>query len=102
MKIFKYPIEITGTQEILLPDGAQILTIQIQNDIPCIWALVNPNLVNTSRIIHIFGTGHDISDTKPDTYRKYIATFQTCRFTTPLVFHVFEFINEPPTNPKHF
>lgn len=84
-KIYKYPLEITDEQVIMLPTGAKILTIQAQNDIPCFWAMVNPTAPNDMAItIRIFGTGYEIKDTD---YLEYIGTFQIYNGT--LVFHVF-------------
>lgn len=42
-KIYKYAIEITDDQDIVMPVGAKILTVQNQNGVPCIWAMVDPN-----------------------------------------------------------
>ena len=42
-KIYKYAIEITDDRDIVMPVGAKILTVQNQNGVPCIWAMVDPN-----------------------------------------------------------
>lgn len=42
-KIYKYRIEVTDDQNIEMPVGAKILTVQTQNGVPCIWAMVDPN-----------------------------------------------------------
>ncbi len=71
-----------------MPIGAKILTVQTQNDIPCLWALVDPQAETEGRNIEIFGTGHPVlSDL--GTAREYIGTFQMHNGT--LVFHVFEY-----------
>lgn len=84
-KIFKYPIEVTDEQIVLLPTGAKILTIQNQGDIPCLWALVNPTAPTDMAItIRIYGTGHDVTDSDS---LEYISTFQMMGGS--LVFHSF-------------
>lgn len=84
-KIFKYPIEVTDEQIVLLPTGAKILTIQNQGEIPCLWALVNPTVPRDMAItIRIYGTGHDVIDSDS---LEYISTFQMMGGS--LVFHSF-------------
>ncbi len=84
-KIFKYPLETTDIQRIEMPQGAEILCIQTQNETPCIWALVEPNSTVTKRTFEIFGTGHYVPD---NLNRTYIGTYQLqCG---QLVFHCYE------------
>jgi len=67
-----------------VPEGAEILTIQTQYNLPCIWALVNPDAKKVPVQIEIFGTGHPI----PEGNRKYIGTYQL--HNGSLVFHAFQ------------
>ncbi len=85
-KIFKYPLEVTDTQFVELPLGAEILTAQIQGDQLCLWAMVNtlPEAVKKNRRIEIIGTGNPV----PTGNLKYISTFQM--MGGGLIFHVFE------------
>lgn len=84
-RIWKYQLEITDDQVISMPTGAEILTVQMQNGKPCLWALVDPNEeTKTYRLIQIYGTGNPI----PDGNRRYISTIQI--FNGDLIFHVFE------------
>jgi len=85
--IWKYQLIVTDRQEIKMPAGAEILTVQTQDGRPCLWALVAPNKTETTRIIETFGTGHEVNyfDT---TVREYIGTYQL--EGGQLVFHVFE------------
>lgn len=85
MNIFKYPLEVTDVQTIQIPQGATILTVQVQYDKPCIWALVDPNEPVESRQIEIYGTGQQLDE---DVRRRYIGTFQLRGGA--LIFHVFE------------
>ena len=40
-RIYKYQLIVTDRQDVQLPEGAEILTIQTQVDTPCLWALVD-------------------------------------------------------------
>ena len=70
-----------------MPKGAEILCVQMQNNIPCIWAKVETENDNELRFIEVFGTGHRIDG---NTERKYIGTFQNP--VGNIVFHVFELL----------
>lgn len=79
--IFKYPFETADEVWIDMPADAEILTIQIQRGVPCVWALVVPGEELETRYFKIYGTGSEIYEGG-----KYIATYQTGSF----VWHVFE------------
>jgi hypothetical protein len=83
-KIWKFQLQTTHSQVLEIPSGSEILTVQVQNGKPCIWALVDDIYSPTKRIIEVFGTGHTIEDGT----RKYIGTYQL--YSGDLVFHVFE------------
>lgn len=85
-KIYKYPLEVTDTQFIELPLGAEILTAQMQGNQLCLWAMVNssPDAIKKNRCIEIIGTGYPV----PTGDLKYISTFQIAG--GGLIFHVFE------------
>jgi hypothetical protein len=86
--IHKYQLNTTDNQSLWLPKGAEILTVQTQNDVPCIWALVDTDQHLEERRFEIFGTAHPIqSDIGTD--RKYIGTYQLNG--GDLVFHLFEY-----------
>lgn len=83
--IYKYPIKVTDEQTLKLPVNAKILTVQTQNDTPCIWALVDTSEAQTENVdIRVYGTGHTINDSDN---LDYIGTFQM--HGGSLVFHVF-------------
>ena len=86
-KIFKYQLETTDVQRIEMPQGAKILTIQMQNRVPCLCALVEPNATVTKRTFEIFGTGHNVPD---NVLREYVGTYQLKN--SQLVFHCFEML----------
>lgn len=84
-RIFKYPIEITDEQKIDMPQGAQILSAQMQNDKLCLWAAVDDNFTSAPIVIRVLGTGHPVPDIEG---LRYIGTAQDQRLG--LVWHVFE------------
>jgi len=86
--IWKFELETTDNQTIEMPVNAEILTVQTQNEIPCIWALVDPTETKEKRFIEVFGTGHDIHYDM-GVSRNYLGTYQL--HGGSLVFHVFEY-----------
>ena len=79
--IYKYPVLI-GEFEHGLPKGAKILSVQLQDEQPYFWALIDPESPREIREFRVFGTGHEIDDE----WHKYHATFQQ----GPFVWHLFE------------
>ena len=82
MEIWKFGIN-AATISIDMPKGAQPLCVQVQRDVPCIWAIVNPSAEMEKVKVEIYGTGH----TMPENPGKYIGTFQVSGGV--YVFHVF-------------
>ena len=87
--IWKFQLETTDYQKISMPKNAQILTVQIQNETPCIWAICNADAEKEDREFEILGTGHPYRD---DIWmgkeHSYIGTYQL--HSGSLVFHLFE------------
>ncbi len=83
--IWKFELKITEEQEISMPMYAEILCVQCQNEVGCLWAMVNPQNEKENRIIIIRGTGHMF---EKDPLKKYIGTFHISKGA--LVWHVFE------------
>lgn len=78
--IWKFPLKITNEQLINVPAGSKLLTVQMQGDVPCLWALVDPNTETSLCTIQTFGTGHPAENAGT-----YLSTYQV----DSLVFHVF-------------
>ncbi len=87
MRIWKWTLTAADRQTLMLPTGAQLLTVQMQHGRPQVWALcddaqdvwkVEP------RTIAIYGTGNPM----PERPGKYLSTFQVD--DGALVFHAFE------------
>lgn len=86
MKIYKYNIPVVDFFELELPIGAKILCVQTQNEMPCIWAMVDPSAAKHPRRFSVIGTGHEIEFTTT----LYIGTFQMMNGS--FVGHLFELL----------
>ena len=84
--IWKYQIPIKDHFELELPQGAEILTIQMQYGEPQLWALVNPTAQLEFRLFRLSGTGHPITYS----YLDYIGTVQQAE--GQLIWHIFEIL----------
>lgn len=84
--IYKYPLTEGQIQVLSLPEDYEILSVQGQDNVPCLWALVNPHLPKVNVQIGIYGTGHNVYAEA----LRHISTFQL--FGGSLVFHAFEII----------
>ena len=84
-KIFKYELKVVDEQDLILPDGFKILSVQNQGERITLWALVDDSAVcpKSHVTFHIFGTGHLILDYIADNY------VSTVQMGNGLVWHVF-------------
>ncbi len=83
--IWKFPIQIKDIQILNLPLGAEILSIQVQDDQPCLWAEVDSSNDTEPRRFEIFGTGNPMQEDM-GIGRKYLASIQM----PPFVWHLYE------------
>ena len=91
MKKQIWKFELTDDKvSVNIPKGAKILTLQVQHETSCIWALVDPLNELEERHFEIYATGEEIHYDM-GIERKYINTFQLQGGM--LVFHVFERLN---------
>ena len=58
--IFKYQLEVTGTQVIKLPKGADPFTAQFQGEQLCVWAAIDTEEELEDREFRIIGTGEPL------------------------------------------
>lgn len=82
--IHKYQFQIADKVIVQMPKGAKVLSVQLQNGVPTIWARVVTDMENESREFRVYGTGHEI-----DTFAiqgTHLATIQH----HGLVWHIFE------------
>ena len=86
MTVYKYQLTIDDKQEILMPEGAKILSFENQHEIPVIWAFIDPVVVKTAREFRMVGTGYLITEDN-------LRFIGTALFRGGvLVFHLFEVI----------
>lgn len=66
--IWKFPLDIQDTQEIPIPKGATILSVIEQNDIPVMYALVDPGAPQMPISVEMRGTGHPVEENLMENY----------------------------------
>ena len=86
MTIWKFNFETIDSFSLDMPILSEILTVQIQNNSPCIWAKVYPENIKIKRYFRVFGTGHTMNELED---LEYIGTYQMMGGN--LVFHLFEY-----------
>lgn len=82
--IWKFRLQVADEQIIEMPSNAVVLTVQIQQGAPCLWAMVDRDAPKAVRKFITHGTGHDVSEAAG----QYIGSYQL--HNGGLVFHVFE------------
>lgn len=82
--IYKYLIAIEDYQQIDMPEEAKIISLQIQNDMPCIWVEVDTSKRQSPRPFFLYGTGQPIGDIS----QIHIGSFQL--LGGKLVYHLYE------------
>lgn len=80
LTIWKYAIPVESEAVVEMPEGAEILTVQLQDGQPAIWARVNGAGKRVPRTFRWRGTGHAANGVGA-----YVGTVQA----GPLVFHLF-------------
>lgn len=83
MKIYKFEVPIQDEFVIDLPIGSSILTFQLQNGIPHLWVLLNPDEERIPFYFKIIGTGEECAINNYES--EYIGTIQR----NGLVWHLF-------------
>ena len=83
--VWKFPLALQGLISVGMPEGAEILHLDMQGRVPTIWALVEPERPDVMRRFQLVGTGAPLaeSDGFPVTH------IGTC-FDGPFVWHLFE------------
>lgn len=82
--IWKFPLKVADYQQIEMPEGAEVLAVQVQHNIPCLWARVTSTNPLVEKGIFIVGTGNRVNED----CGRHLGTFQIANGS--LVFHVFE------------
>lgn len=83
IRVFKYPLPVDDYVAITMPAAAEVLTVQVQNGRPYLWAKVDTRRPAVTHGFYVVGTGHPF----PVLARAYVGTFQL--EGGGLVFHVF-------------
>ena len=81
--VHKYPVSYSGLFYIELPEGAEFLTVQIQNGKPQMWFRVDDTHYVRAQYFGIVGTGLDMD--KKIEHAPYLGTVQEGSF----VWHLF-------------
>jgi len=85
--IYKYPFSIADAFTLRLPVGAKILSVQLQDGQPTLWAMVDPREPATwIREFRVFWTGRFVPDATDYPPLVFLATIQM----NGLVWHLFE------------
>lgn len=95
--IHKYPFrefyEVEGSSakhtDLMLPEGAVVLDVQLQHALITLWAEVDISKPNSKRTFVVYGTGWDMPDdirSAMHGYCDYISTVQD----PPYVWHIYE------------
>lgn len=87
MIVGKYALALEDNQIIEMPENANILTVQMQNGKPHLWATINIKERLVKRKFKIIGTGQEFDEHG----LRYIGTFQL--YAGDLIFHLFENLN---------
>lgn len=59
--IWKFDLEILESQEVRMPEGARVLSVENQMERLVLYALVDTQAPKMERTVHIRGTGHPIA-----------------------------------------
>lgn len=86
--IWKFQLAVADKQQLWMPRGAQMLTVQAQFDMACLWALCDSDAPPEYRTVAIYGTGHKMGNER----LQYMSTFQLQGGS--LFFHAFEVLPE--------
>jgi hypothetical protein len=95
LRVYRYdlhpPEKLKVETSIKLPKGSQILTIDVKDGVPSIWAMVDPNQPDEDRALLILPTGIEVP--KDWKYMRFINTIilpKTQPGQETLCFHIFE------------
>jgi hypothetical protein len=81
--VYKYELLAGDWVSLTMPEGAEPLWVQVQNERPFLWARVSPDNAPILHHFRIAGTGHDLGSN----VGRHIGSFML--MGGELVFHVF-------------
>lgn len=82
--IWKVNLAVADQQLVHLPEGAEVLSVQVQGGVPTVWFKCDTEREPVGRTFFMYGTGHQL----PEEPGRFIGTFQL--HGGALVFHLFE------------
>lgn len=82
-QVWKFNLSVQSELKVSMPVGAQIISVQLQNDTPVMWAIVDTQAEKETKIFRVYGTGHNM----PSMGLFYIGTWQE---KSGFVWHLFE------------
>lgn len=82
-RIFKYPLRVTDSQYVSMPEGATILSAKVQGSEIVLWAIVDKDNLPEDRTIAIVGTGEEFPQLE---FMPHIDTVQLGDY----VWHIFD------------
>lgn len=80
--IWKFPLRVDDAQTFDMPQGAEVLSVQLQRGQPCAWAIVDDSKPLSPVTIQMRGTWHPLGSVG-----KHVGTFQL--HGGDIVFHAF-------------
>lgn len=86
-QIYKYPVSVLDTFEVLMPRGAFVLGVAVQHERPQMWARVDTSQPMLPRRFHLRGTGYPLTGGEG----RFVGSF--LMHDGALVFHLFEAID---------
>lgn len=92
--IYKYELKRDLINDVMMPEGAQVLSAQIQYGEIVIWAKVNTDNPKVKRVFITEPTGAPFVEIDEYEQREYISTCQIPFRATIFVFHVFEIVKK--------
>ncbi|MGD9209606.1 MAG: hypothetical protein PVI90_02470 [Desulfobacteraceae bacterium] len=91
LKIYKYKIEITDEFTLFVPGESKILKLDVQNNKPVLWILVDPDSPQKIRHFKGFGTGHPIQHKNILSMEHHLVYIDTVMMEGGFfVYHLFE------------
>lgn len=94
--VYKYTLDYADKQRIMLPQGAKVLAVQMQDEYPHIWAEVDSEAPLQENTFFMVGTGHPLGEVARTAQVSYIGTIQTTAGgRNCLVFHIWRLGSNP-------
>jgi len=91
MKIYKYQLEVTGSQNIKMKRVEKFLDVKVVENKITLWAIVDENTIERFYTFKIIGTGEQI--TEDIEFMKYLGTVVLDTSIDSLVWHIFQVCN---------